>query len=110
MRFQHEVYPENTTEASRQVLLIQEVEVRDRLATSTINKFLYQYSSEAKPKQSQAPMVSFSFRANGLEHLVPRAVFSESASLFGQKLFKLQNFSFNNIFFLNFVRLWLKPF
>lgn len=57
VRFQHEVYPENTTEASRQVLLIQDVELRDRLATSTINKFLYQYSSEAKPKQSQAPMV-----------------------------------------------------
>ncbi|KAK6635316.1 hypothetical protein RUM44_000567 [Polyplax serrata] len=57
VRFQHEVYPDNTTEASRQVLLIQDVELRDRLATSTINKFLYQYSSEAKPKQSQAPMV-----------------------------------------------------
>lgn len=61
VRFQHEVYPENTTEASRQVLLIQEVELRDRLATSHINKFLYQYSSEAKPKQSQAPMVRYFF-------------------------------------------------
>ncbi|KAE8748880.1 hypothetical protein FOCC_FOCC004474 [Frankliniella occidentalis] len=57
VRFQHEVYPENTTEASRQVLLIQEIEVRDRLASSEINKFLYQYSSEARPKQSHANML-----------------------------------------------------
>ncbi|KAL0269663.1 UNVERIFIED_CONTAM: hypothetical protein PYX00_007315 [Menopon gallinae] len=58
IRFQHEVYPENTNEASRQVLLIQDMELRDRLATSPINKFLYQYTSEAKPKQSQAQMVT----------------------------------------------------
>lgn len=56
VRFQHEVYPENTTEASRQILLVSEIEVRDRLASSHINKFLYQYSSEAKPKQSHANM------------------------------------------------------
>nr|CAD7593142.1 unnamed protein product [Timema genevievae] len=57
VRFQHEVYPENTAEASRQVLLVNEVEVRDRLASSQINKFLYQYSSEARPKQSHANMM-----------------------------------------------------
>nr|CAD7417038.1 unnamed protein product [Timema cristinae] len=57
VRFQHEVYPENTAEASRQVLLVNEVEIRDRLASSQINKFLYQYSSEARPKQSHANMV-----------------------------------------------------
>ncbi|XP_066992632.2 autophagy-related protein 2 homolog A [Anabrus simplex] len=57
VRFQHEVYPENTAQASRQVLLISELEVRDRLASSQINKFLYQYSSEARPKQSHANMV-----------------------------------------------------
>ncbi|KAL1435283.1 hypothetical protein MTO96_011200 [Rhipicephalus appendiculatus] len=58
IRFQHEVYPEDTYYASRQVLLIQDVEVRDRLASSRINKFLYQYASEAKPRQSHANMVS----------------------------------------------------
>ncbi|EFN86545.1 Autophagy-related protein 2-like protein A [Harpegnathos saltator] len=56
IRFQHEVYPENTAEASRQVLLVNEIEIRDRLASSRINKFLYQYSSEARPKQSHANM------------------------------------------------------
>lgn len=57
VRFQHEVYPDTTAQASRQVLLIHEVEVRDRLATSQINKFLYQQSSEARPRQSHANMV-----------------------------------------------------
>lgn len=61
MKFTHEIYPEHTTEASRQVLLITELEVRDRLESSQINKFLYQYTSEARPKQSHAHMVSFVF-------------------------------------------------
>lgn len=56
VRFQHEAYPEFTTEASRQVLLISEIEIRDRLASSHINKFLYQYSSEARPRQTHANM------------------------------------------------------
>ncbi|KAK0093179.1 hypothetical protein PV326_014144 [Microctonus aethiopoides] len=56
VRFQHEAYPENTVEASRQVLLISEIEIRDRLASSHINKFLYQYSSEAQPRQTHANM------------------------------------------------------
>lgn len=56
VRFQHEVYPENTAEAARQILLVNEIEIRDRLASSHINKFLYQYSSEARPKQSHANM------------------------------------------------------
>lgn len=56
VRFQHEVYPENTREASRQVLLVHDIEVRDRLASSYINKFLYQYSSEARPRQSHSIM------------------------------------------------------
>ncbi|XP_046401930.1 autophagy-related protein 2 homolog B isoform X2 [Ischnura elegans] len=57
VRFQHEVYPDDTKEASRQVILVHDVEIRDRLATSEINKFLYQYSSETKPRQSHANMV-----------------------------------------------------
>ncbi|XP_076166580.1 autophagy-related 2 isoform X3 [Ptiloglossa arizonensis] len=56
VRFQHEVYPENTEEAARQILLISEIEIRDRLASSQINKFLYQFSSKAKPKQTHANM------------------------------------------------------
>ncbi|XP_063242394.1 autophagy-related protein 2 homolog A [Bacillus rossius redtenbacheri] len=57
VRFQHEVYPEHRREASRQVLLVGEVEVRDRLASSRINKLLYQYVSEAHPRQSHASML-----------------------------------------------------
>ncbi|XP_023222946.1 autophagy-related protein 2 homolog B-like isoform X2 [Centruroides sculpturatus] len=57
VRFQHEVYPEKTEQASRQVLIIHDVEIRDRLASSKINKFLYQYASQAMPRQSHANMV-----------------------------------------------------
>lgn len=57
IRFQHETYPENTVHASRQVLLIHDVEIRDRLASSEINKFLYQYASESVPRQAHANMV-----------------------------------------------------
>uniref|UniRef100_A0A8D8U0S0 Autophagy-related protein 2 n=3 Tax=Cacopsylla melanoneura TaxID=428564 RepID=A0A8D8U0S0_9HEMI len=59
LRFQHDVYPDTTSTAqrSRQVILIHDVEVRDRLATSNINKFLYAYSSKARPRQSHAHMV-----------------------------------------------------
>lgn len=57
VRFQHEVYPEDTIQASRQVLLVSEIEVRDRLASSHFNKFLYQHTSQARPKQSHANMI-----------------------------------------------------
>jgi len=57
IRVQHEVYPDNTLQASRQVLIISDLEIRDRLALSKINKFLYQYSSDALPRQSHANMV-----------------------------------------------------
>ncbi|KAJ8968662.1 hypothetical protein NQ314_002185, partial [Rhamnusium bicolor] len=57
LRFQHEVYPETTVQASRQVLIVSDVEIRDRLESSEINKFLYEYTSQAKPKQSHAHMV-----------------------------------------------------
>ena len=57
IRIQHEVYPDDTYQASRQVLVITDLEIRDRLALSNINKFLYQYSSDAIPRQSHASMV-----------------------------------------------------
>jgi len=57
IRIQHEVYPDNTLQASRQVLIINDLEIRDRVALSKINKFLYQYSSDAIPRQSHANMV-----------------------------------------------------
>lgn len=44
VKFSHEVYPPNTEQASRQVLLITDLEILDRLAISDIKKFLYQTS------------------------------------------------------------------
>lgn len=58
IRFQHEVYPDSSSKASRQVLIISEVEIRDRLKCSRMNKFLYQHTSQSRPKQSNANMVS----------------------------------------------------
>ena len=57
VRVQHEQFAEGARHASRQILLISELEVRDRLASSRINKFLYRYTSEAMPRQSHANMV-----------------------------------------------------
>ncbi|KAK2180615.1 hypothetical protein NP493_435g00001 [Ridgeia piscesae] len=57
IRVQHEVFPDNTEQASRQILLISEVEIRDRLTSSKINKFLYQFTSDALPRQSHANML-----------------------------------------------------
>lgn len=56
-RFQCEEYPEEAKQAWRHVLLVQDVEIRDRLSSSQINKFLYQYSTEARPKQRHSNMV-----------------------------------------------------
>nr|XP_022914053.1 autophagy-related protein 2 homolog B isoform X1 [Onthophagus taurus] len=58
VRFQHDLYPDHTTQASRQVLLITEIEVKDKLACSEINKFLYEYSTEENPKRSHSHMLS----------------------------------------------------
>ena len=57
LRMQHEVYPEDTTQSTRFVLLVREVELVDRLAASQLNKFLSQYVSNTMPKQTHANMV-----------------------------------------------------
>lgn len=54
----HEIYPETSLNASRQVLIVTDLEFLDRLKASQINKFLYQYTSQLRPKQSNASMVS----------------------------------------------------
>lgn len=48
LRFSHETYPLQTEHASRQVLLIKEIEIRDKLRVSAINKFLYLQPDELK--------------------------------------------------------------
>ncbi|XP_053361603.1 autophagy-related protein 2 homolog A isoform X1 [Clarias gariepinus] len=72
--FQHESYPVVVPPAvsgqdgegtgpgeqplSRQVFIVQELEVRDRLASSQINKFLYLYTSESMPRRAHSNMLS----------------------------------------------------
>lgn len=69
--FQHEVYPVHPQPAtpptppsleerplSRQVFIVQELEVRDRLASSQINKFLYLHTSERMPRRAHSNMLT----------------------------------------------------
>uniref|UniRef100_A0ABM5F3Q6 Autophagy-related protein 2 homolog A-like isoform X2 n=1 Tax=Pogona vitticeps TaxID=103695 RepID=A0ABM5F3Q6_9SAUR len=66
--FQHETYPGSTSERprpdleeqplARQVFIVQELEIRDRLASSQINKFLYLYSSECMPRRTHSNMLT----------------------------------------------------
>uniref|UniRef100_A0A3P9IZC0 Autophagy related 2B n=1 Tax=Oryzias latipes TaxID=8090 RepID=A0A3P9IZC0_ORYLA len=66
VRFQHEVYPQVTVAsqspadqpASRQVFVVQDLEIRDRLATSQMNKFLYLYSSKEMPRKAHSNMLT----------------------------------------------------
>lgn len=53
---QHELYPDDCREASRQILMINNFEVRDKLESSDINKLLHLYSNKLRPRQSNANM------------------------------------------------------
>lgn len=57
VRFSHETYPTSTEQASRQVLLVTELEIRDRLAISNINKFLYHPTVGFRTRQGNNHMV-----------------------------------------------------
>lgn len=57
VRFSHETYPTTTEQASRQVLLITEIEIRDKLAISNINKFLYHPTVGFRTRQGNNHMV-----------------------------------------------------
>ncbi|KAM8848900.1 autophagy-related protein 2 homolog A [Synchiropus picturatus] len=52
------VGPGNELPISRQVFIVQELEVRDRLASSQINKFLYLYTSESMPRRAHSNMLT----------------------------------------------------
>ncbi|KAH0620382.1 hypothetical protein JD844_020772 [Phrynosoma platyrhinos] len=67
VKFQHEVYPSGETEGemsileqpvSRQVFVVQDLEIRDRLATSQMNKFLYLYCSKEMPRKARSNMLT----------------------------------------------------
>ena len=47
-----------SAQVRRLCVLAQDVEVRDRLTISDVNKLLYQYQSELLPKQQHTSMVS----------------------------------------------------
>lgn len=53
------VCPGGEQPISRQVFIVQELEVRDRLASSQINKFLYLYTSESMPRRAHSNMVRY---------------------------------------------------
>ncbi|CAL8111003.1 unnamed protein product [Orchesella dallaii] len=57
IKFQHEIYPESTEQASRLVVVINNIEIRDRLVSSPFNKMLYLYTSPTRPRQSHANMI-----------------------------------------------------
>ncbi|XP_072277479.1 autophagy-related protein 2 homolog A isoform X2 [Pyxicephalus adspersus] len=70
--FQHESYPTPCSSGieklhagegaevplARQVFIVQELEIRDRLASSHINKFLYLYTSEKMPRRAHSNMLT----------------------------------------------------
>ncbi|KAG7510053.1 hypothetical protein JOB18_012075 [Solea senegalensis] len=66
VRFQHEVYPQAPVVSgsaadqpvSRQVFVVQDLEIRDRLAASQMNKFLYLYSSKEMPRKAHSNMLT----------------------------------------------------
>uniref|UniRef100_A0A8D0L1Y6 Autophagy related 2B n=1 Tax=Sphenodon punctatus TaxID=8508 RepID=A0A8D0L1Y6_SPHPU len=67
VKFQHEVYPPSRPECeanllehpvSRQVFIVQDLEIRDRLATSQMNKFLYLYCSKEMPRKAHSNMLT----------------------------------------------------
>lgn len=67
VKFQHEVYPPSGAEGesslleqpvSRQVFIVQDLEIRDRLATSQMNKFLYLYCSKEMPRKAHSNMLT----------------------------------------------------
>ena len=55
---QHELYPETAREASRQILIVNSFEIRDKIESSDINKLLHLYSNKLRPRQSNANMFS----------------------------------------------------
>ncbi|KAM8909877.1 autophagy-related protein 2 homolog A [Spinachia spinachia] len=52
------VGPDGEQPLSRQVFIVQELEVRDRLASSQLNKFLYLYTSESMPRRAHSNMLT----------------------------------------------------
>ena len=59
LQLRYDVYPETAAQASRQLLLVHNVTVVDRLGASDIKKFMHHYESADLPKLSHKPMVGW---------------------------------------------------
>ncbi|XP_030386757.1 autophagy-related protein 2 homolog B isoform X2 [Scaptodrosophila lebanonensis] len=57
IRFSHEIYPQTSIYSSRQVLLVSDIEIRDRLQSSDINKLLYRGNNKNITGKNEDSMV-----------------------------------------------------
>ncbi|KAH8305578.1 hypothetical protein KR059_001867 [Drosophila kikkawai] len=67
IRFSYETYPLTSIYSSRQVLLVSEIEIRDRLRSSDINKFLYHPAGNNlshKPDENMVIVKALNVRPN----------------------------------------------
>lgn len=67
IRFSYETYPLTSMYSSRQVLLVSEIEIRDRLRSSDINKFLYHPTGNNlshKPDENMVIVKALNVRPN----------------------------------------------
>ncbi|KAH8296286.1 hypothetical protein KR054_004058 [Drosophila jambulina] len=67
IRFSYEIYPLTSIYSSRQVLLVSEIEIRDRLRSSDINKFLYHPAGNNlshKPDENMVIVKALNVRPN----------------------------------------------
>ncbi|XP_002035100.2 autophagy-related protein 2 homolog A [Drosophila sechellia] len=67
IRFSYETYPFTSMYSSRQVLLVSEIEIRDRLRSSDINKFLYHPTGNNlshKPDENMVIVKALNVRPN----------------------------------------------
>ncbi|XP_043070830.1 autophagy-related protein 2 homolog A isoform X2 [Drosophila grimshawi] len=58
IRLSHDAYPKQSVYASRQVLVISDIEIRDRLLTSDINKLLYHSNKNSLPQRNDGNMIT----------------------------------------------------
>lgn len=73
VRVSYEIYPTHLTQASRQVLVIHDIEIRDRLKSSEINKFLY--NPNAKTTSQKCPQQMLVVKAL---HVRPKPIISST--------------------------------
>ena len=57
VKLQYEIYPQTAEQCNRFVLLVNDIEVLDKLKSSGINKFLHVFTSESMPRPTHANMV-----------------------------------------------------